>query len=82
MFSHLKTLRYTTLGVPLFLFLSSPVWFESLLQNVSIASPTSRMPVPMSAKIKQQLGTSDRERATKQLKLQDSQRQFRQVVLL
>ncbi|XP_053349718.1 sickle tail protein isoform X2 [Clarias gariepinus] len=48
-------------------------------QNVSVASPTSRMPVPMSAKTRQQLGTSDRERATKQLKLQDSQRQFRQA---
>ncbi|XP_060777358.1 sickle tail protein homolog isoform X7 [Neoarius graeffei] len=48
-------------------------------QNVSVAPPTSRMPVPMSAKTRQQPGTSDRERATKQLKLQDSQRQFRQA---
>ncbi|XP_058258772.1 sickle tail protein isoform X4 [Hemibagrus wyckioides] len=48
-------------------------------QNVNVASPTSRMPVPMSAKTRQQPGTSDRERATKQLKLQDSQRQFRQA---
>ncbi|XP_072536423.1 sickle tail protein homolog isoform X7 [Salminus brasiliensis] len=47
-------------------------------QNASVASPTSRMPVPMSAKARQQPGTSDRERATKQQKLQDSQRQFRQ----
>uniref|UniRef100_W5L8U2 KIAA1217 n=1 Tax=Astyanax mexicanus TaxID=7994 RepID=W5L8U2_ASTMX len=49
-------------------------------QNASVASPTSRMPVPMSAKARQQPGTSDRERATKQQKLQDSgQRQFRQA---
>ncbi|XP_053092156.1 sickle tail protein homolog isoform X4 [Pangasianodon hypophthalmus] len=48
-------------------------------QNVSVASPTSRMPVPMSAKTRQQPGTSDRERATKQLKLPDSQRQYRQA---
>ncbi|MCJ8728335.1 hypothetical protein PDJAM_G00003210 [Pangasius djambal] len=48
-------------------------------QNVSLASPTSRMRVPMSAKTRQQPGTSDRERATKQLKLQDSQRQYHQA---
>ncbi|XP_047666744.1 sickle tail protein isoform X4 [Tachysurus fulvidraco] len=48
-------------------------------QNINVASPTSRMPVPMSAKTRQQPGTSDRERATKQLKLQDTQRQFRQA---
>ncbi|XP_036420566.1 sickle tail protein homolog isoform X2 [Colossoma macropomum] len=48
-------------------------------QNASVASPTSRMPVPMSAKTRQQPGTSDRERAAKQQKLQDSQRQFRQA---
>ncbi|KAL6489268.1 hypothetical protein MHYP_G00030090 [Metynnis hypsauchen] len=48
-------------------------------QNASVASPTSRMPVPVSAKTRQQPGTSDRERAAKQQKLQDSQRQFRQA---
>ncbi|XP_047010065.1 sickle tail protein homolog isoform X11 [Ictalurus punctatus] len=49
------------------------------LQNVSVTSPSSRMPVPTSAKTRQQPGTSDRERATKPLKQQDSQRQFRQA---
>ncbi|XP_051542497.1 sickle tail protein-like isoform X3 [Myxocyprinus asiaticus] len=48
-------------------------------QNASVVSPTSRMPVPVSAKARQQPGTSDKERATKQQKLQDSQRQFRQA---
>ncbi|XP_046704584.1 sickle tail protein isoform X4 [Silurus meridionalis] len=48
-------------------------------QNVSVSLPTSRMPMPMSVKAKQQPGTSDRERAAKQLKMQDSQRQFRQA---
>ncbi|XP_053477827.1 sickle tail protein isoform X2 [Ictalurus furcatus] len=48
-------------------------------QNVSVTSPSSRMPVPTSAKTRQQPGTSDRERATKPLKQQDSQRQFRQA---
>ncbi|XP_066538590.1 sickle tail protein homolog isoform X2 [Hoplias malabaricus] len=48
-------------------------------QNISVTSPTSRMPVPVSAKARQQPGTSDRERAAKQQKLQDSQRQFRQA---
>ncbi|KAG1953843.1 sickle tail protein [Pimephales promelas] len=47
------------------------------LQNASVVSPTSRMPV--SAKVRQQPGTSDKERATKPQKLQDSQRQFRQA---
>ncbi|XDV47248.1 hypothetical protein PO909_016931 [Leuciscus waleckii] len=46
-------------------------------QNASVVSPTSRMPV--SAKVRQQPGTSDKERATKPQKLQDSQRQFRQA---
>ncbi|XP_077100498.1 sickle tail protein homolog isoform X5 [Siphateles boraxobius] len=46
-------------------------------QNASVVSPTSRMPV--SAKVRQQPGTSDKERATKPQKLQDSQRQFRQT---
>ncbi|XP_056110147.1 sickle tail protein isoform X5 [Rhinichthys klamathensis goyatoka] len=46
-------------------------------QNANVVSPTSRMPV--SAKVRQQPGTSDKERATKPQKLQDSQRQFRQA---
>uniref|UniRef100_A0A671KGL8 KIAA1217 n=1 Tax=Sinocyclocheilus anshuiensis TaxID=1608454 RepID=A0A671KGL8_9TELE len=48
-------------------------------QNASVVSPTSRMPVPVSAKVRQQPGTSEKERATKPQKLQDSQRQFRQA---
>ncbi|KAM9553479.1 sickle tail protein-like isoform 13-T13 [Salvelinus alpinus] len=44
----------------------------------SVASPTSRMPVPMSAKSRQSPGTTT-DKAGKQQKLQDSaQRQFRQ----
>ncbi|XP_051738996.1 sickle tail protein homolog isoform X8 [Ctenopharyngodon idella] len=50
-----------------------------LSQNASVVSPTSRMPVPVSAKARQQPGTSEKERATKPQKLQDSQRQFRQA---
>ncbi|KAF7213392.1 transcript variant X16 [Nothobranchius furzeri] len=46
-------------------------------QNTSVASPTSRMPVPMSAKSRQSPATSDK--AGKQQKLQDGQRQFRQA---
>uniref|UniRef100_A0A8C6MAC8 Actin interacting protein 3-like C-terminal domain-containing protein n=1 Tax=Nothobranchius furzeri TaxID=105023 RepID=A0A8C6MAC8_NOTFU len=42
-----------------------------------VASPTSRMPVPMSAKSRQSPATSDK--AGKQQKLQDGQRQFRQA---
>ncbi|KAM3593146.1 uncharacterized protein V6R79_006880 [Siganus canaliculatus] len=49
-------------------------------KNTSVASPTSRMPVPLSAKSRQSSGTTDK--AGKQQKLQDAQRQFRQVVLL
>uniref|UniRef100_A0A8C1NMA7 Actin interacting protein 3-like C-terminal domain-containing protein n=1 Tax=Cyprinus carpio TaxID=7962 RepID=A0A8C1NMA7_CYPCA len=48
-------------------------------KNASVVSPTSRMPVPVSAKARQQPGTSEKERATKPQKLQDSQRQFRQA---
>ncbi|XP_065150979.1 sickle tail protein homolog isoform X3 [Paramisgurnus dabryanus] len=48
-------------------------------QNASVVSPSSRMPVPVSAKPRQQPSTSDKERATKQQKLQDTQRQFRQA---
>ncbi|XP_072307031.1 sickle tail protein isoform X9 [Eucyclogobius newberryi] len=44
-------------------------------QNASVASPTSRMPVPLSAKSRQ----SSTEKAGKQQKLQDAQRQFRQA---
>ncbi|XP_037311310.2 sickle tail protein isoform X4 [Pungitius pungitius] len=46
-------------------------------QNTSVASPTSRMPVPLSAKSRQSPGTADK--AGKQQKLQDAQRQFRQA---
>uniref|UniRef100_A0A665X611 Si:ch211-285f17.1 n=1 Tax=Echeneis naucrates TaxID=173247 RepID=A0A665X611_ECHNA len=45
--------------------------------NTSVASPTSRMPVPLSAKSRQSPGTTDK--AGKQQKLQDAQRQFRQA---
>uniref|UniRef100_A0AAQ4NSI2 Uncharacterized protein n=1 Tax=Gasterosteus aculeatus aculeatus TaxID=481459 RepID=A0AAQ4NSI2_GASAC len=45
--------------------------------NTSVASPTSRMPVPLSAKSRQSPGASDK--AGKQQKLQDAQRQFRQA---
>ncbi|XP_044032765.1 sickle tail protein homolog isoform X29 [Siniperca chuatsi] len=47
------------------------------LQNTSVVSPTSRMPVPLSAKSRQSPGTTDK--AGKQQKLQDAQRQFRQA---
>ncbi|XP_034562394.1 sickle tail protein homolog isoform X13 [Notolabrus celidotus] len=50
------------------------------LQNTSVASPTSRMPVPLSTKSRQSPSTTDK--AGKPQKLQDAQRQFRQVVLL
>ncbi|XP_026218301.1 sickle tail protein homolog isoform X6 [Anabas testudineus] len=46
-------------------------------QNTSVASPTSRMPVPLSVKSRQSPGTTDK--AGKQQKLQDAQRQFRQA---
>ncbi|XP_053717049.1 sickle tail protein homolog isoform X3 [Synchiropus splendidus] len=46
-------------------------------QNTSVASPTSRMPVPLSAKSRQSSATTDK--AGKQQKLQDAQRQFRQA---
>ncbi|KAM4543895.1 sickle tail protein homolog isoform 6-T6 [Fundulus diaphanus] len=46
-------------------------------QNTNAASPTSRMPVPLSAKSRQSPATTDK--AGKQQKLQDGQRQFRQV---
>uniref|UniRef100_A0A8C4F1I7 Si:ch211-285f17.1 n=1 Tax=Dicentrarchus labrax TaxID=13489 RepID=A0A8C4F1I7_DICLA len=48
-----------------------------LMYNTSVASPTSRMPVPLSAKSRQSPGTTDK--AGKQQKLQDAQRQFRQA---
>uniref|UniRef100_A0A8C5HSB7 Uncharacterized protein n=1 Tax=Gouania willdenowi TaxID=441366 RepID=A0A8C5HSB7_GOUWI len=50
---------------------------QSSTQNTSVASPTSRMPVPLSAKSRQSPGTTDK--AGKQQKLQDAQRQFRQA---
>ncbi|XP_061522987.1 sickle tail protein homolog isoform X14 [Phycodurus eques] len=46
-------------------------------KNTSVASPTSRMPVPLSAKSRQSPATTDK--AGKQQKLQDAQRQFRQA---
>ncbi|XP_073797652.1 sickle tail protein homolog isoform X46 [Danio rerio] len=48
-------------------------------QNANVVSPTSRMPVPVSVKARQPSSTSEKERATKPQKLQDSQRQFRQT---
>ncbi|XP_049604958.2 sickle tail protein homolog isoform X11 [Syngnathus scovelli] len=48
---------------------------QSPTQNTS--SPTSRMPVPLSAKSRQSPATTDK--AAKQQKLQDAQRQFRQA---
>ncbi|XP_034427797.1 sickle tail protein homolog isoform X9 [Hippoglossus hippoglossus] len=50
---------------------------STVQQNASVASPTSRMPVPLSAKSRQSPGTTDK--AGKQQKLQDAQRQFRQT---
>ncbi|KAG7224954.1 hypothetical protein INR49_014870 [Caranx melampygus] len=50
---------------------------NTVQQNTSVASPTSRMPVPLSAKSRQSPGTTDK--AGKQQKLQDAQRQFRQA---
>ncbi|XP_017261980.1 sickle tail protein homolog isoform X6 [Kryptolebias marmoratus] len=50
---------------------------SNIQQNTSVASPTSRMPVPLSAKSRQSPATSDK--AGKQQKLQDAQRQFRQA---
>uniref|UniRef100_A0A096MA67 Actin interacting protein 3-like C-terminal domain-containing protein n=1 Tax=Poecilia formosa TaxID=48698 RepID=A0A096MA67_POEFO len=46
-------------------------------KNSSAASPTSRMPVPLSAKSRQSPATTDK--TGKQQKLQDAQRQFRQA---
>ncbi|XP_057680060.1 sickle tail protein isoform X12 [Corythoichthys intestinalis] len=46
-------------------------------KNTSVASPTSRMPIPLSAKSRQSPATTDK--AGKQQKLQDAQRQFRQA---
>ncbi|XP_034416171.1 sickle tail protein homolog isoform X3 [Cyclopterus lumpus] len=63
------TTTSTTTTVP-----SAPTTVQ---QNTSVASPTSRMPVPLSAKSRQSPGTTDK--AGKQQKLQDAQRQFRQA---
>ncbi|XP_027861455.1 sickle tail protein homolog isoform X10 [Xiphophorus couchianus] len=58
--------------------LSVPTSIQQIpLQNTSAASPSSRMPVPLSAKSRQSPATSDK--AGKQQKLQDAQRQFRQA---
>uniref|UniRef100_A0A3B3D409 Si:ch211-207d6.2 n=1 Tax=Oryzias melastigma TaxID=30732 RepID=A0A3B3D409_ORYME len=56
---------------------STPSVPSNVQQNTSVASPTSRMPVPMSAKARQSPGATDK--AGKQHKLQDAQRQFRQA---
>ncbi|XP_045925011.1 sickle tail protein homolog isoform X6 [Micropterus dolomieu] len=50
---------------------------STVQQNTSVVSPTSRMPIPLSAKSRQSPGTTDK--AAKQQKLQDAQRQFRQA---
>ncbi|XP_018550837.1 sickle tail protein homolog isoform X5 [Lates calcarifer] len=63
------TTASTTTTVP-----SAP---STIQQNTSVASPTSRMPVPLSAKSRQSPSTTDK--AGKQQKLQDAQRQFRQA---
>ncbi|XP_053268162.1 sickle tail protein homolog isoform X10 [Pleuronectes platessa] len=63
------TTTASTITVP-----SAPITVQ---QNASVASPTSRMPVPLSAKSRQSPGTTDK--AGKQPKLQDAQRQFRQT---
>ncbi|XP_037135602.1 sickle tail protein homolog isoform X5 [Syngnathus acus] len=55
--------------------MGSPGAPGTIQQNTS--SPTSRMPVPLSAKSRQSPATTDK--AAKQQKLQDAQRQFRQA---
>ncbi|XP_041817922.1 sickle tail protein homolog isoform X6 [Chelmon rostratus] len=65
----IPTTTTTTTTIP-----SAP---STIQQNTSVASPTSRMPVPLSAKSRQSPGTTDK--AGKQQKLQDAQRQFRQA---
>ncbi|XP_077411020.1 sickle tail protein homolog isoform X6 [Vanacampus margaritifer] len=57
--------------------ISAPAAPTNIQQNTSVASPTSRMPVPLSAKSRQSPATTDK--AAKQQKLQDAQRQFRQA---
>nr|XP_057916837.1 sickle tail protein homolog isoform X3 [Doryrhamphus excisus] len=56
---------------------STPSAPSTIQQNTSVASPTSRMPVPLSAKSRQSPSTTDK--AAKQQKLQEAQRQFRQA---
>ncbi|XP_019725029.1 sickle tail protein homolog isoform X2 [Hippocampus comes] len=56
---------------------SAPSTPSTIQQNTSVASPTSRMPIPLSAKSRQSPATTDK--AGKQPKLQDAQRQFRQA---
>ncbi|XP_041670727.1 sickle tail protein homolog isoform X4 [Cheilinus undulatus] len=65
----IPTTTTTTTTVP-----SAP---STVQQNTSVASPTSRMPVPLSTKSRQSPNTTDK--AGKQQKLQDAQRQFRQA---
>uniref|UniRef100_A0A4W5L4S8 Uncharacterized protein n=2 Tax=Hucho hucho TaxID=62062 RepID=A0A4W5L4S8_9TELE len=76
--SHTSNMVFCFFYFILFSFLFCFVWI--LLQNAtSVASPTSRMPVPLSAKSRQSPGTTT-DKAGKQQKLQDStQRQFRQA---
>ncbi|XP_057680047.1 sickle tail protein isoform X2 [Corythoichthys intestinalis] len=57
--------------------ITSPSALSTIQQNTSVASPTSRMPIPLSAKSRQSPATTDK--AGKQQKLQDAQRQFRQA---
>ncbi|XP_077365736.1 sickle tail protein homolog isoform X5 [Festucalex cinctus] len=57
--------------------ISAPGAPTTIQQNTSVASPTSRMPIPLSAKSRQSPATTDK--AAKQQKLQDAQRQFRQA---
>ncbi|XP_064188857.1 sickle tail protein homolog isoform X1 [Anguilla rostrata] len=55
----------------------APVSPSQVANNTSVASSASRMPVPVSAKSRQPPGGT--EKAGKQQKLQDPQRQFRQA---
>ncbi|XP_077591884.1 sickle tail protein homolog [Stigmatopora nigra] len=59
--------------------MANPSALSTSQQNTSVASPTSRMPVPLSAKSRQSSTTTTTDKAGKQPKLQDAQRQFRQA---
>ncbi|KAF7667348.1 hypothetical protein LDENG_00065180 [Lucifuga dentata] len=65
----IPTTTTTTTTIP-----SAP---STIQKNTSVTSPTSRMPIPLSAKSRQSPTTTDK--AGKQQKLQDAQRQFRQA---